>query len=542
MNSIDLNTRSFVKSCCNPFSRDDFLRTIKLKNRKNIFQTFKFLEYDDDIVDNITYYDSNDKGKFKASYKEFITKLKKDLNVKSSTEDEEKLDKAFYEKLDILKGMSNENKILEKIFLLCQKYEALNDDLFSLIQNEKKINEIINSKNELVDEYIKEVKNNSNSLSDSLRSITSKKISFILQINSSNSLQILKNKFQLLYEKQLLEEFPEIYKKLQNSKNYIKSLKNDKKILNEELKDNKNNALIYKEIVLEIDDLNKKRDIYNKYIRKCGITSNYFKYIDKQITLYENFISKRSLIKNVSFDELINTYLDMDKVNLYLANEYLKKIASCDDRIQKGNYISLAEGHLNLINNKSICILVDNEVVNIRSINENINIIKYYLRHDIIPLNWSLAPEGHDSKSIKSVNNKKIRRVKLSSKEVEKLKLIGKERNEFYEKTNYLARAKGLEGSYGYTAYIYPNGRVILDKEYDKNKPSTATGNAIYVLTAINFEALSKLDKAILRRHHDVQRIVHSGNWQDRVQRIIDIEPTKESLEETKKLIKRLKK
>ena len=48
------------------------MRAIKLKNRKNYLQIFKFLEYEDDMVDNITYYDSNEKEKFKASYSEFI--------------------------------------------------------------------------------------------------------------------------------------------------------------------------------------------------------------------------------------------------------------------------------------------------------------------------------------------------------------------------------------------------------------------------------------------------------------------------------------
>ena len=543
MSSIELNTKSFVESCCNPFSRNDFMRAIELKNRKNYLQIFKFLEYEDNMVDNITYYDSSENGKFKASYKEFITKLKKDLNVKSSTEDEEKLDKAFYERLDILKGMSNENKILEKIFLLYQEYDSLNDNLFSLIQNEKRINEIINSKDKLVEEYIKEVKNNSNNLTETLKNINEKKISFILQLNSSSSLQILKNKFKLLYERQLLEEFPEIYKKFQDSKNHIKYLKDEKKILNGELEDNKNNALIYKQIDLEIDDLNNKRDTYRKYIRRCGITSNYSKYIDKQITLYESFISNRSLlIKDTSFDNLVDLYLDKDKVYLYLMNEYLKRIASCDERNEIKNYINLVVRYLCLVKNKDTSILVDNEVINLENINEKLKIIKWKFAHDVIILDWSLAHDGHDSKSIKSVNRKIARRIALSSEEIERLKSIGEERNDFYDNTNYSARANGLDKNLGYTAYIYPNGKVILDKEYDEKRTSTAIGNAIYVLTAINFEALSKLDKANLRKHPDVQRIVHSANWQERVQRIIDIEPTEESLEDTKKLIKRLKK
>lgn len=543
MSSIELDTKSFVESCCNPFSRNDFMRAIKLKNRKNYLQIFKFLEYEDDMVDNITYYDSNEKEKFKTSYSEFINKLKKNLNIKSSTKNEKELDKAFSEKLNILKGMLTENKILEKMFSLCQEYASLNDNLFSIIKNEDKINEIINSKNKLVEEYIKEVKNNSNNLSDTSKIINEKKISFILQLNSSSSLQILKNKFKLLYERQLLEEFPEIYKKFQDSKNYIKYLKDEKKILDGELEDNKNNALIFKQIDLEIDDLNNKRDTYRKYIRRCGITSNYSKYIDKQITLYESFISNRSLlIKDTSFDNLVDLYLDKDKVYLYLMNEYLKRIASCDERNEIKNYINLVERYLCLVKNKDTSILVDNEVINLENINEKLKIIKWKFAHDVIILDWSLAHDGHDSKSIKSVNRKIARRIALSSEEIERLKSIGEERNDFYDNTNYSARANGLDKNLGYTAYIYPNGKVILDKEYDEKRTSTAIGNAIYVLTAINFEALSKLDKANLRKHPDVQRIVHSANWQERVQRIIDIEPTEESLEDTKKLIKRLKK
>ena len=543
MSSIELDTKSFVESCCNPFSRNDFMRAIKLKNRKNYLQIFKFLEYEDDMVDNITYYGSNEKEKFKASYSEFINKLKKNLNIKSSTKNEKELDKAFSEKLNILKGMLTENEILEKMFSLCQEYESLNDNLFTIIKNEDKINEIINSKNKLVEEYIKEVKNNSNNLSDTSKIINEKKISFILQLNRSSSLQILKNKFKLLYERQLLEEFPEIYKKFQDSKNHIKYLKDEKKILNGELEDNKNNALIFKQIDLEIDDLNNKRDTYRKYIRRCGITSNYSKYIDKQITLYESFISNRSLlIKDTSFDNLVDLYLDKDKVYLYLMNEYLKRIASCDERNEIKNYINLVERYLCLVKNKDTSILVDNEVINLENINEKLKIIKWKFAHDVIILDWSLAHDGHDSKSIKSVNRKIARRIALSSEEIERLKSIGEERNDFYDNTNYSARANGLDKNLGYTAYIYPNGKVILDKEYDEKRTSTAIGNAIYVLTAINFEALSKLDKANLRKHPDVQRIVHSANWQERVQRIIDIEPTEESLEDTKKLIKRLKK
>ena len=543
MSSIELNTKSFVESCCNPFSRNDFMRAIELKNRKNYLQIFKFLEYEDDMVDNITYYDSNEKEKFKTSYSEFINKLKKNLNIKSSTKNEKELDKAFSEKLNILKGMLTENKILEKMFSLCQEYESLNDNLFSIIKNEDKINEIINSKNKLVEEYIKEVKNNSNNLSDTSKIINEKKISFILQLNSSSSLQILKNKFKLLYERQLLEEFPEIYKKFQDSKNYIKYLKDEEKILDGELEDNKNNALIFKQIDLEIDDLNNKKDTYRKYIRRCGITSNYSKYIDKQITLYESFISNRSLlIKDTSFDNLVDLYLDKDKVYLYLMNEYLKRIASCDERNEIKNYINFVERYLCLVKNKDTSILVDNEVINLENINEKLKIIKWKFAHDVIILDWSLAHDGHDSKSIKSVNRKIARRIALSSEEIERLKSIGEERNDFYDNTNYSAKANGLDKNLGYTAYIYPNGKVILDKEYDEKRTSTAIGNAIYVLTAINFEALSKLDKANLRKHPDVQRIVHSANWQERVQRIIDIEPTEESLEDTKKLIKRLKK
>ena len=60
-------------------------------------------------------------------------------------------------------------------------------------------------------------------------------------------------------------------------------------------------------------------------------------------------------------------------------------------------------------------------------------------------------------------------------------------------------------------------------------------------MKAINFEALSKLDKVSLRKKKEVKRMIHRNNWEDRVRKIIEKEGTKEDIESAKTLVKKLK-
>lgn len=70
----------------------------------------------------------------------------------------------------------------------------------------------------------------------------------------------------------------------------------------------------------------------------------------------------------------------------------------------------------------------------------------------------------------------------------------------------------------GYIGYVYPNGRVVLDRFYDKQNDSTlADGNAVYAMNIEEFYELSKLSKSELIRSKLCRRYIHKGNWTSKV-------------------------
>ena len=105
-----------------------------------------------------------------------------------------------------------------------------------------------------------------------------------------------------------------------------------------------------------------------------------------------------------------------------------------------------------------------------------------------------------------------------------------------------MLKARGLKKYRGYVAYIYENGRVLLDREYDEKAPSSAKGNAIFAIKAIDFGALSRLDKTTLRKNPKVQPIDHRGYWKDRVNELIYTEGKEEEKEASITLVKKLRK
>ena len=127
----------------------------------------------------------------------------------------------------------------------------------------------------------------------------------------------------------------------------------------------------------------------------------------------------------------------------------------------------------------------------------------------------------------------------MNQKEIDRLTLIGNEKNKFYNQTMPLIRVKGLKDYQGYIGYIYENGEVILDKFFESSKPYTATGDAIYNLRIENFDKLTKLDKKALRNNPNVKRIVHSKNWENKVNNIINRVPTEEEIIKKDEIIKK---
>ena len=138
-----------------------------------------------------------------------------------------------------------------------------------------------------------------------------------------------------------------------------------------------------------------------------------------------------------------------------------------------------------------------------------------------------------------SNNRKTTRRLSLSEEEVGKLREKGKTKQDFYKNSNYLVKVLGILKNKGYVAYIYPNGEVLLEKEFDSDKPNSALGNAIYYMKARDFLSLSKLDKKELRKNKEVGRVIHSKNWIEKIKIIVEKEGTTEEKEDAKTLIKR---
>ena len=113
------------------------------------------------------------------------------------------------------------------------------------------------------------------------------------------------------------------------------------------------------------------------------------------------------------------------------------------------------------------------------------------------------------------------------------------EKKEFFSTTNPMFRVKGKETFDGYVGYIYPNGKVILEKFYKSTANNqVSTGDAIYILDIGDFYRLSHFTKKVLMNDKRVERIVHNGDWQSKVRKVLENNEKTYSNETIKELIK----
>ena len=219
----------------------------------------------------------------------------------------------------------------------------------------------------------------------------------------------------------------------------------------------------------------------------------------------------------------------MNKVNLYIQYELLKNAIKIDDNEIKRNIlnrvdidsiednISIKAERNNIINKNILKEIYEKEKRKVLSIYKNVN--------------WEIIPDGKEYETVKIDSKAKVKRTLMNQKEIDRLTLIGNEKNKFYNQTMPLIRVKGLKD--------YQNGEVILDKFFESSKPYTATGDAIYNLRIENFDKLTKLDKKALRNNPNVKRIVHSKNWENKVNNIINRVPTEEEIIKKDEIIKK---
>lgn len=139
-----------------------------------------------------------------------------------------------------------------------------------------------------------------------------------------------------------------------------------------------------------------------------------------------------------------------------------------------------------------------------------------------VVVNWTFLPKGEKIRKGESSNSSEyvIKEQKDNNKLVNETNM----RISILENSGYMGTpVKGLDTFSGYFAFIYPNGKVILEKFWeDEECLKPAVGYATYVMQIDNFIELSKKSKIELIEYIKtipeigVKRIFHTSinNWQ----------------------------
>lgn len=163
--------------------------------------------------------------------------------------------------------------------------------------------------------------------------------------------------------------------------------------------------------------------------------------------------------------------------------------------------------------------LAEGEIDKYKDINLIKKIVAIYGEETSV--NWKFLPQGETIKK-----SEFTRRKEPGSSKVDKDKLIDEVnmRIDIMEKSGYLGRPiKGLDTFSGYYAFVYSNGKVILEKFWENEETlNPAVGCATYVMTIDNFIEMSKISKLNLIEYmktlpeSGIKRIFHTSvnNWQ----------------------------
>lgn len=329
-------------------------------------------------------------------------------------------------------------------------------------------------------------------------------------------------------EIELKHEFPYLYKDLQDGRRYIRNIEaqrdfDDNKEREEELADKEH------------------------YYYSCGLRRSLTNFVRTQSEVYKRFIERRHELKEKQASTSYNGYIvnnfDMNKVYMYTMHEYLRICEKSNDEELIKFYLGLIDKYLESDKDKNCYIITDENIrVDISSILIRIENLKRRISDNSNVVEWILVPEGKDYKRVRRVERKHEEKPFIFNyEEVQRLKNIGAKKKTFYEATPYIAKAVGLRRYRGYVAYIYANGKVILDREYNEDNPKTAVENAAYIIEARDFEELSKKEKTELIRDPKAQRKYHTKNFESKLNEIIEKTGTKKEQEEAKQLVLRLK-
>lgn len=306
-----------------------------------------------------------------------------------------------------------------------------------------------------------------------------------------------------------------------------------------------------------------------------------FSELEKNLSKYtlKNYIAKTAkdieyAIKNVdkilneltktTFDFSFLSELDQNKLELYIAYMYMNaaRLANLEDKQKCLYYVSnyFFEHHdllnsnlsihvgqnysnsINVVNESGFVVtpkslyeqyrqmLIDNPELRVVDSTrfdfsnmtlEDVNLyMEKYLKD--LSASWEFMPPAEDDIDLPPVPTTDTSKTQKYTVDDETLKRrivdMFMDKKEFYGSTNPMFRVKGKGTFDGYIGYIYPNGKVVLDKFYENvSRGELAYGNAVYIMNLDDFYELTKLSKTSLIRDKMCKRYVHSGDWKERV-------------------------
>lgn len=334
--------------------------------------------------------------------------------------------------------------------------------------------------------------------------------------------------------KELRGEFPELNNLLTQAQEYW-----------DEIEHHQSNP-IYKE------EYSREGNGQEHYFFQCGLRAKgkrkgFDGFVPAQAKIYKRFVTSREqykkLVENYNYDDFIKNNYDINKLAMYMAHKYLTICEeNMNDRVIITKHIKLIERYMNSIFDKKTYITINHKVINYQNIIDRTKQINDRLKKVDGLVGWKLVPKGEREKYI-AAGLDPHKNIPMTQEEINRLRDADEKRGidkDIYIKHDPLFMAYGTDEYEGYIAYIYPNGRVVLDAYYDPENPDHDRDNAIFSMNAKYFEMVSGLKKIPLGRHPMVDHKHHKGAWKERMIKIITQEGTAEDQKEAQDLVNRI--
>ena len=295
------------------------------------------------------------------------------------------------------------------------------------------------------------------------------------------------------------------------------------------------------------DALKKIKDEYFSY----GFRYSYDKYTDVQAEFLERLIRHKEEIKNYCENKSINDIyfksIDKDKFNLYLFFKYIEKIKNSEDDKLKFRMLDILRNNLYKIIN------IDDKVTVMNGINKTFLMAEYTILNrkygipKVVSVDGAILPSSED-KNKKGTGRERTYKP-LSDEERAELIKINREKKDFYNNSGYLTVINEKEDLTGYSAFVYPNGHILEDYIADELSDASLKKNkknAVYHVDIYGFEDLLDMVKdgkgklEVKRDSRCHGSFNHTGDWVNKLEKVVKIEGNDEVFEDTKQFIKRI--